>query len=96
MTQTILGAGGAIGVELAKALPAFTSDTRFSAVGSSPKHRIVLSCGIVPMDKNSVSKIEVKAFVAQSGAHVETLGAEAIVIEPAQGAIAPFFQERPR
>jgi nucleoside-diphosphate-sugar epimerase len=35
MKQTILGAGGAIGIELAKALPAFTSDIRL--VGRNPK-----------------------------------------------------------
>ena len=35
MTQTILGAGGAIGVELSKALSAFTSDIRL--VGRNPR-----------------------------------------------------------
>jgi len=35
MTQTILGAGGAIGIELAKALPTYTSDIRL--VGRNPK-----------------------------------------------------------
>lgn len=35
MKQTILGAGGAIGIELAKALPAYTSDIRL--VGRNPK-----------------------------------------------------------
>lgn len=35
MKQTILGAGGAIGVELAKALSVFTSDIRL--VGRNPK-----------------------------------------------------------
>ena len=35
MKQTILGAGGAIGVELAKALPTYTSDIRL--VGRNPK-----------------------------------------------------------
>lgn len=35
MKQTILGAGGAIGIELAKALPNFTSDIRL--VGRNPK-----------------------------------------------------------
>lgn len=35
MTQTILGAGGAIGIELAKALPSYTSDIRL--VGRNPK-----------------------------------------------------------
>lgn len=35
MKQTILGAGGAIGIELAKALPTYTSDIRL--VGRNPK-----------------------------------------------------------
>jgi nucleoside-diphosphate-sugar epimerase len=35
MTQTILGAGGAIGIELAKALPTYTSNIRL--VGRNPK-----------------------------------------------------------
>lgn len=35
MKQTILGAGGAIGIELAKALTAYTTDIRL--VGRNPK-----------------------------------------------------------
>ncbi|WP_164224219.1 NAD(P)H-binding protein, partial [Stenotrophomonas maltophilia] len=35
MKQTILGAGGAIGIELAKALPTYTADIRL--VGRNPK-----------------------------------------------------------
>jgi hypothetical protein len=31
MKQTILGAGGAIGIELARALPAYTNDIRLVA-----------------------------------------------------------------
>lgn len=43
------------------------------------------------MGKNSVFTIEGETFVAQSGAHAETLGAEAMVIEPDQRLVVPFL-----
>ncbi|MBE9113329.1 NAD-dependent epimerase/dehydratase family protein [Nodosilinea sp. LEGE 07298] len=69
MTQTILGAGGAIGVELAKALPAFTSDLRL--VGRNPK-KVNETDQLFPADLTD--KDQVEAAVAGSDICYLTVG----------------------
>ena len=50
MKQTILGAGGAIGIELAKALATYTTDIRL--VSRNPK-KVNLSDELFPADLTS-------------------------------------------
>ena len=54
MKQTILGAGGAIGIELAKALTAYTSDIRL--VNRNPK-KVNQTDSLFPADLSKKSEV---------------------------------------